>query len=345
MKSQVGFPLLQNNPGKFLAGNISNFFSNWIKITKDVLNNDVKGMGIPFNELPVQAVAPFPFKLSPEERLVLDGEIDKLLHKGVIEVTVHDDSEYIFNVFLRPKHNGEYRLILDLANLNQSVEYNHFKMFSLRTALEMMTRDAWMASVDLKDAFFSIPVAQGQRKYLRFIWKGTLFQFLAMPNGLSCAPRFFTKMLKPAFACLGEQGHKCFPYIDDSVVVAYSEECRASAEALAEQLDQLGFYIHPDKSVLVPTKELTFLGFKLNSETMSVALCESKREKFSKAANELLAKKRMSVREVAGLVGLMVAYTPAIKYAGAHIKHLKVYQMITFRFLLSQAPCKKNVCM
>ena len=192
MKSQVGFPLLQNNPGEFLAGNISNFFSrpNWIKITKDqwVLNN-VKGMGIPFNELPVQAVAPFPFKLSPEERLVLDGEIDKLLHKGVIEVAVHDDSEYISNVFLRPKHNGEDRLILDLSNLNQSVEYNHFKLFSLRTALEMMTRDARMASVDLKDAFYSIPVAQGQRKYLRFIWKGTLFQFLAMHNGLACAPR------------------------------------------------------------------------------------------------------------------------------------------------------------
>ena len=93
-----------------------------------------------------------------------------------------------------------------------------------------------------------------------------------MPNGLACAPRFFTKMLKPAFACLGEQGHKCFPYIDDSFVVADSEECRASAEALAEQLDQLVFYIHPDKSVLVPTKEITFLGFKLNSETMSVAL-------------------------------------------------------------------------
>ena len=167
-----------------------------------------------------------------------------------------------------------------------------------------------MASVDLKDAFYSIPVAQGQRKYLRFIWKGSLFQFLAMPNGLACAPRFFTKMLKPAFACLGEQGHKCFPYIDNCVVVADSEEeCRASAEALAKQLDQLGFYIHPDKSVLVPTKELTFLGVKLNSEAMSVALCESKREKFSKAANELLAKKRMSVREVAGLVGLMVAYT------------------------------------
>ena len=145
IESQVCFPLLQNNPGNFVAGNICKFVKNWMNITKVpwVLDN-VKGIVIPFNELPVQAVAPFPFKLTADELLPMDSEISRLHVKKVREATVLTDSENLSNIFLRPEPNGEYRLILDLSNLNHSVEYNHFKMFSLKTALEMMTSNAWL---------------------------------------------------------------------------------------------------------------------------------------------------------------------------------------------------------
>jgi hypothetical protein len=42
--------------------------------------------------------------------------------------------------------------------------------------------------------FFSIPVKESDRKYLRFTWKGTLYQFTCLAQGLSTCPRVYTKI-------------------------------------------------------------------------------------------------------------------------------------------------------
>ena len=49
------------------------------------------------------------------------------------------------------QQNGDFRLILDLTDLNKLMAYDHFKMTSLHTAVEMMRPGCWMGSVDLKD--------------------------------------------------------------------------------------------------------------------------------------------------------------------------------------------------
>ena len=40
-----------------------------------------------------------------------------------------------------------------------------------------------MAPVDLKDAYYSIPIAEEDRKLLMFQWKGKYYQFTCLPNG------------------------------------------------------------------------------------------------------------------------------------------------------------------
>ena len=64
-----------------------------------------------------------------------------------------------------------------------------------------------MASTDLKDAYYTVPVEKEHRKFLRFEWEGQLWQFNCMPNGLALAPRKFTKRMKPVFTTLRERGH------------------------------------------------------------------------------------------------------------------------------------------
>ena len=39
--------------------------------------------------------------------------------------------------------------------------------------------------------------------------------------------------------------------------------------SIAELFDRLGFVVHPDKYVLVPTQETTILGFVINSRKIS----------------------------------------------------------------------------
>ena len=104
-------------------------------------------------------------------------EIDKLLIKGVISETTHCRSEYISTIFVPPKKDGGHRLILNLKSLNEHVEYHHFKMDTLQSEIRLMTPNRYMASVDLRDAYYSMPIHIDDQKYLRFSWKGRLFQF------------------------------------------------------------------------------------------------------------------------------------------------------------------------
>ena len=284
----------------------------------------VEGVKIPFERDPVQVRQPFPFRLGLEEKEVMSGEVLKLEQKGVIERVYPEEGQFVSNVFLRPKATGGFRLILDLTELNKFIEYEHFKMTSLQTALDMVREGAWMGSVDLKDAYYSVGIDWSYRKFLRFYWQGQLFQFVGMPNGLACAPRIFTKLLVPVFAELRVEGRECFPYIDDSFVIANDwAGCRETLHQLCQGLDKLGMVIHLEKSVLEPTQQLTFLGFVIDSVGLTVTLTQDKKDKFVRAASQVLEKDWLTIREVAGLIGLMVAYQVAVQYGGAHLKGLE----------------------
>jgi len=165
-----------------------------------------------FSELPIQ-INYRETKLNSKESCVLDNEISKLLVKGVIERASHCDEEYISTIFLVLKKNGKYRMILNLSQLNESIEYVHFKMERLLSALRVMTPNCFMGSVDLTDVYYGVSICEDDRKYLRFIWRGTLYQYTCLPNGLSIAPRLLTKLLKPVYSYLRSQGYISVAYI------------------------------------------------------------------------------------------------------------------------------------
>lgn len=75
-------------------------------------------------------------------------------------------------------------MILNLKPLNEFVAYHYFKMDTLRTAIKVIRPRCFMASVDLKDAYYSIPIAQEDRKFLMFEWKRKYYQYTLLPNGL-----------------------------------------------------------------------------------------------------------------------------------------------------------------
>ena len=58
---------------------------------------------------------------------------------------------------------------LNLKPLNEFVSYHHFKMDTIQTALKLMRPGSFMTSVDLKDAYYSVPVAKEDRKYLKLV--------------------------------------------------------------------------------------------------------------------------------------------------------------------------------
>lgn len=69
-------------------------------------------------------------------------------------------------------------------------------MEDYRTAAKMISKDSFLATIDLKEAYLLVPIKEAHKKYLRFIYDNTVYQFNAMPYGLCTTPRVFTKIMK-----------------------------------------------------------------------------------------------------------------------------------------------------
>ena len=137
---------------------------------------------------------------------IINSEIQKLESKKVIVNTDKRTGDSISGVFTRSKKDGSHTMILNLKNFNKFICFRHFKMESIQNVLNAIKKDASMASIDLKDAFYSVPVAAHHQKHLNFFANGYI-KFTCIPNGYSPTIRIFTKITKVPFLVLRMQGH------------------------------------------------------------------------------------------------------------------------------------------
>ena len=76
----------------------------------------------------------------------------------------HEEGEFISPIFVTPKSDGGYRLILNLKSLNEYIDIEHFKMHGLKEILKLVERNCYMAALDIKDLYYSIPVEESFQK-------------------------------------------------------------------------------------------------------------------------------------------------------------------------------------
>ena len=259
-----------------MAGKTKSFRQNWHDLTTDSwIRNTIDGYKVEMENLPIQIFQPKPSKFSKEEQKLIDVEIDRFIKCQIIEpVDSNDRHEFISNIFFRPKKDGKIRIILNLKNFNANyLEKQHFKMETLQSAIHAMRPNCWFGSVDLAEAFYSIPIQVSDRKYFRFWHRDQKFQFTALIMGLTHSPRVFTKILKPVFARLRAKGHISSAYIDDSCLQGSThEKCLENIHDTIRLMDSLGLTVQLKKSTIQPTQQIVFLGFLLCSITMSIRL-------------------------------------------------------------------------
>ena len=288
------------------TGRLQLLIHNWQLITQDawVLEN-VQGHKLELTQVPVQGRTPEESHLPSELESSMAEEISKLRGKGAIStVTRTQTVGFISRMFLVPKKDGSHRPIIDLRELNKFIKREHFKMEGIHLVKDLLQQGDWMVKLDLKDAYFAVPIHQEHRIYLQFRWKGITYQFNCLPFGLSSAPRVFTKIMRPVIAWLRQLGCRVITYIDDNLVMASTkEEAAGLAELTVALLEALGFVVNRAKSVLVPCQEMQFLGFAINSVDMTIRVPHEKMLKMQTRAKNLLKATTTTGRELASFVG------------------------------------------
>jgi ribonuclease HI len=248
-----------------------------------------------------------------DELHTYNTEIGSLLKSGAIEEMDPNTPCFVSRFFLIPKKNGKIRPIIDLRRLNQFVKYYHFKMEGIELVKSLVRRGDFMVTLDLNQAFYHVPLARDQRKYFAFDFMEKRYCFNCLPFGLSSSPRIFTKILRPVIKLAREKGIRLIVYLDDILILASSKEMlNQQSIVVLDLLQQLGFTINKEKSSLIPSQVVDYLGFQINSRSMMIKLPKFKVKDLIRECKKMKEKKVVPVRKLAALIEKISATANAI---------------------------------
>lgn len=164
-----------------------------------------------------------PFKqrqylMSPYMLRHLNSELDRMLALGVVEPS---RSAWSSPVLLVKKSNGDFRFCFDGRKLNSITKKDSYPLPYVDRILNMLRDASYISSVDLRSAFWQIPLDQESKEKTAFSIPGRgLFHFNVVPFGLTNAAQCQQRLMEAVFG--PELEPNIFVYLDDIIVVSSS---------------------------------------------------------------------------------------------------------------------------
>lgn len=152
--------------------------------------------------------------MSPYMMEHLYEELDRMLEMGVVQPS---HSPWSSPILLVKKPGGAYRLCFDGRKLNSLTKKDAYPLPIVENILNKLTGAQYLTSIDLKSAFWQIPLDKSSQEKCAFMVSGRgLFEFTVMPFGLSNAAqtqqRLMDQVLGPSL------DPYVFVYLDDIII-------------------------------------------------------------------------------------------------------------------------------
>lgn len=312
------------------------FHRKWTCITQDqwVLETLREGLKLEFIIQPVLRLKETSVPRYGIHESVILTEINTLLGKSVIEPVPanQENAGFYSTIFVVPKKQGGLRTILNLKPLNQLIVPRHFKMETLCSIMKALKKGDFAISLDLTDAYFHIPIHTDFQKYLRFRFLGQSYQFRAMPFGLRSAPRVFTKILAVLAAHLRKMVIRVFMYLDDWLLVSANKTTLISQKNYVLQLVQeLGLLVNWEKSSLVPSQHIEYLGAHFNLVEGNATPTETRFQSILDIVQSLFASQHIQAIVILKLLGLMASCIYLVPWGRLHMRPIQLYLLALWR--------------
>lgn len=325
-------PEINTEVNKKYAGRLKNYFIQW----RNLFNNCyvlklINGYKIEFLRRPRQNYRP-KMNLSLQERIQIGQCLKKLIDIGAISKSKYRNCGFYSTYFLTPKKDGSLRFILNLQKLNEFIKVYHFKMDSYKTVLNLMYRNCYFVTIDLKDAYYLLPIHPNDRKYLMFEFEKQSYTFNCLPFGLATAPRVFTKLMKPILSFLRNQNILIVAYLDDLIIIGQTADmCLKSLEIVKNTLIELGFLINWEKSNMSPSTVCQYLGFIFDSTNMTLSLPTNKRQVLLGETIKMSNRSVCKIRDFAKFLGKLIAACPALDYSWTYTKRFEAIKSFSLK--------------
>jgi Reverse transcriptase (RNA-dependent DNA polymerase) len=167
------------------------------------------------------------------------------------------------------------RLVIDYSLVNEYLDERSFRMDQLSDLSPSLRPGDCLFKADIKDAYYHLRLRIEDQLYLALRVGETTYIPASLNCGLSVAPWFFTKAMRPVVAHLRSKGHRVYSYLDDFFGAARTDDASASTmegdtkrvgQDISELFRRLGLWLHPTKCDFSGQRALEVLGILVDTQ-------------------------------------------------------------------------------
>ena len=256
-----------------------------------------------------------PRRIGLAVRDAAEAALNKMLEDGTIRPSA---SPWSSALHLVPKRSGSWRPVGDYRLLNGVTKKDKYPLPFLSDFSSKLNGKRIFSTIDLKDAFFQIPIADEDIEKTCLATPFGNFEFTRMNFGLCGAAQTFQRFIDHVLRDLTVEKNKrkvtYFAYIDDILIASENESDHLQdLNALFEKLEENGLCINLQKCSFLRS-ELQFLGHKINSHGTLPLM-----EKVDAIKNY---EKPLTVKGLRRFLGLVNFYHRYIDRAAEHLAPL-----------------------
>jgi len=324
------------------------FAQEWDQLTSDSFVTSIVREGYQIELLSRPPLStdpiPMPWPRNSHKAQTLRSEIRSLVDKRAVEEMFSPrlSPGFYSHIFLVPKKDGGCRPVFNLKPLNRYVAREKFKMKTQRDVTTALHAGDWAVRIDLTDAYFHVPIHLKSRHLLRFALqmedRVRVFQFRALPFGLTSAPRVFTRVILPVAKFAHLHGLHLIQYLDDWILKHQDRASLIQEIAwLKAVICKVGLVVNEEKSQFVPTQRFVHIGIEYHLDVGLIFPPMDRILKIESSIRQLQTVRVTTARFWLSLLGLLNSAVDAIPLGRLHLRPLQIY------LLAHWAPTSKDL--
>lgn len=241
------------------------------------------------------------YPVSPNVQQHIDQELDEVLKHDIIEPS---SSGWSSPIVLVRKPDNTFRFCVDYRRLSSVPKKDAYPIPYVNQILNQLRDARYLSSIDLKSAYWQIPIAKDSREKTAFTVPGRgLYQFKRMAFGLTNAPATWQRLIDQVLGPPLEPS--VFVFLDDIIIVTstFSRHIEVLSEVF-QRLIAAGLTINKEKTQLCRA-ELKYLGYKVDYRGLYVDP-----DKVSAISNILSPTSKKEVRSFIGATSWYRRFIP-----------------------------------